>query len=330
VVARLLEAGRAPSTPVAVIERGTTPAQRSIDGTLADIVERVRAARVTPPALTIVGEVVRLRRQLAWFEARPLLGKRLLAVSSIGDHDEEAPAGPAAVEEALAATGIEVVWAHPLRIVSHPERVREPLARASAFSWLALTSHRAAAALATALDDAWLDARALAGARIACVGDRTAQALRERAGLRADLIADGGGATLANAMLARGAAGTVLFLRAADGREELPSVLSAAGLTVEVVAAYQAVVDEAEAARVAAEAEARPFDAIAFASPRGAAALLDQGLAAGDALVGAIGHTTERFLVERGLRVEVVASRPSFSTLLEELAARLARPPAMQ
>ncbi len=74
--------GKAPSTPAAVIQRGTTPAQRSISGTLADIAHKVQEAGLAPPAIFVVGSVVELRQQLNWFETRPLWGKRILVTRS--------------------------------------------------------------------------------------------------------------------------------------------------------------------------------------------------------------------------------------------------------
>ncbi|MCV5597754.1 hypothetical protein OFN66_29145, partial [Escherichia coli] len=72
-------AGRDPATPVAVIRWGTVPEQRTVTGTLEDIAERVAEAGIRPPAVTVVGEVVRLREEgLAWYEARPLFGRRVV------------------------------------------------------------------------------------------------------------------------------------------------------------------------------------------------------------------------------------------------------------
>src|SRR5215213_2231175 len=78
IVADLLAAGRPPETPVAVIQAGTLPEQRTVVATLADVVERVQAAGLRPPAVTVVGEVVGLREQLRWFDTRPLFGRRVL------------------------------------------------------------------------------------------------------------------------------------------------------------------------------------------------------------------------------------------------------------
>ena len=78
IVDELLQHGRPADTPAAVIEWGTLPRQRTVSGTLVDIVDRVAEARLGPPAVTVVGEVVRLRESLRWFDQRPLFGKRVL------------------------------------------------------------------------------------------------------------------------------------------------------------------------------------------------------------------------------------------------------------
>ncbi len=71
---RLIEHGRAATTPVALIQQGTTPQQRVIVSTLAELPSRVEEEKVTPPTLLIVGEVVRLRDKLAWFEGQQIAG----------------------------------------------------------------------------------------------------------------------------------------------------------------------------------------------------------------------------------------------------------------
>ena len=74
----LVEGGRSPDEPVAVIRWGTTPAQQVVVGTVSDVAERVAEAGLTPPLVTVVGPVVRLREKLRWFENRPLFGKRVV------------------------------------------------------------------------------------------------------------------------------------------------------------------------------------------------------------------------------------------------------------
>jgi uroporphyrinogen III methyltransferase / synthase len=75
---RLLAGGRAAETPAAIVEQATTPRQRTIVATLGSLARVAAEQQATSPALLIVGEVVRLRERLAWFERRPLFGKRVL------------------------------------------------------------------------------------------------------------------------------------------------------------------------------------------------------------------------------------------------------------
>ncbi|MCJ7596474.1 MAG: uroporphyrinogen-III C-methyltransferase, partial [Desulfobacterales bacterium] len=74
----LVEQGRPPETPVAVIHRGTVPEQRTVTGVLSNIAERVQKAKLKAPGIIVVGEIVKLREELNWFEKRPLFGKRIV------------------------------------------------------------------------------------------------------------------------------------------------------------------------------------------------------------------------------------------------------------
>ena len=78
----LLQTGKKKDTPVAVIEWGTTGRQRVVTGTLSTIVDRVKEEHISNPSMTIVGDVVSLRKQIAWKEHKPLHGKKVLLASS--------------------------------------------------------------------------------------------------------------------------------------------------------------------------------------------------------------------------------------------------------
>ena len=168
---------------------------------------------------------------------------------------------------------------------------------------IAFASAHAVDAFFGALANAGRDARALFGVKLAAVGRATAARLAERS-LRADFVGDGGGADLAAALVAGGAEGPALVLGAHGGRPELADALAGAGWTVEAVAAYDSVPDDAALAAAWKAHRARPFFAVAFTSPRGARAFLD--LAGGDRAlagvrIGAIGETTRDALVACGL-----------------------------
>lgn len=102
IVEQLLAAGRSEHTPVACIRWGTRSTQETLVATLADIVEKVSVGKVQPPAVLVVGEVVRYRSTLQWFERQPLMGQRILVV---GDTGKQARV----VGDELEALGAEVV-----------------------------------------------------------------------------------------------------------------------------------------------------------------------------------------------------------------------------
>src|SRR5690606_35689563 len=81
---RLMQAGRSPSTPTAVVRWGTRGIQQTVVGTLADIADRIAAAGIRAPAVMVVGEVVELREQISWYERRPLFGRRVVVTRAAG------------------------------------------------------------------------------------------------------------------------------------------------------------------------------------------------------------------------------------------------------
>jgi uroporphyrinogen III methyltransferase/synthase len=311
VMRRLRAAGRRDDVPVAVIERGTTGEQRVVVGNIGDIVARVTAAGVTPPALTIVGRVVELRDKIRWFEQR----RRILLIST---------KEPSEHDDARLPLDVDVTQVAPLQIVPRFAEVKQALARLDETRSLAFVSAHAVDSFCAALHASGFDSRALFGRKLATVGRATAERLL-RHGLRADLVGEGGGAELGRALV-REASGPALVFGAAGGRPELAEVLGAAGWSVAVVAAYDSVPDAAALARALKTQRIRPFDAIAFTSPRGVDAFCDL---AGDALattlgttrLGAIGATTAAALSARGLAVAVTPDTPDVVALVTSLAA---------
>ena len=179
IVERLIRHGRPKDTPVALIQWGTTPEQRTLVGTLDDIVPKARSAAFTPPVLIIVGEVVALRPQLDWFESKPLFGVRVLVTRARDQAGE--------LSESLARIGAEPVEAPLIRIEAPDDwsGVDAALADLSGFDHVVFTSGNAVKAFFSRLTERGLDARALGGVRVAAVGRATADALRKH-GIEAD------------------------------------------------------------------------------------------------------------------------------------------------
>ncbi len=178
ITAKLVAHGKPAATPAAVIMEGTLPSQRVVTGTLADIAERARQAGLRAPAVTVVGEVVKLRETLSWFDSRPLFGRRILVTRARAQASE--------LSQLLALAGAVPVEFPVIRIapLPPPDNLLERLCRAD---WLVFTSANGLPNLIRQLAELGADIRALGRARLAAIGPATAQSLR-RHGLRVDFI----------------------------------------------------------------------------------------------------------------------------------------------
>jgi uroporphyrinogen III methyltransferase / synthase len=328
--ARLIAAGRDPATPAAAIHWGTTAAQRTIVAALADLPGAIRATGLRPPALLVVGDVVRLRQRLSWFEDRPLAGARVLVT--------RAPDQAERFSHALAELGAEPLHCPLTRLADPPPeeaaRLDAALAHLGQFAWLVLSSANAVERFVDALTARQLDGRALAGVRIACVGAATASALAAR-GLIADLVPPHGDAAgVARAIIETSGGGLagerVLVPRAAEGRDEAVDLLRAAGAEVDAIAIYglaRVGPEHPAVAHALARLRAREVRAAAFFAPSQVRALCDLlGTDAADVLravpiLAAIGATTAAALAARGLTVQVVPHSPDAEVLAAEIAA---------
>src|SRR5215470_17579944 len=144
IAAALVAAGRDPATPAAFIRWGTTAAQKTLVAPLGSIAAAVSAAGLEPPALILVGDVVRYRERLAWFERRPLFGRSVLV--------PRAPAAAAPLAAAIAALGGEAVVGELTRIVpADPEPLAAALALLEGTRWVAFASAHAVSATMAAL-----------------------------------------------------------------------------------------------------------------------------------------------------------------------------------
>ena len=233
---RLVAGGRPESEPVAVVERGTLPGQRTLLATLRDVADRAAQERIRAPAITLVGPVARLREQLAWLEARPLHG-RTVAVT-------RARAQASALAARLRTLGAAVVETPAIRI--RPLDTALPPLRV--YDLVCVTSPNGAELLM----DRLRDARELAGIAVAAIGPGTARALRER-GIEPDVVperavAEGLVEALEDMPIKR-----ALIARAAEGRDVLPNALRARGVEVDVAALYETIPEPlADGAREAA------------------------------------------------------------------------------
>ncbi len=301
----LLAEGRAPETPAASVRWGTRPDQRVARGTLGDIAARVAAAGLTAPLVTVVGSVAELAPELAWFDPGPLAGRRVAVT--------RARAQASVLVERLEAEGAFVIEAPAIETLSRAgsRSLREAVAAPAV--WWAFTSANGVAAALEALAADGLDARALAGRRIAAAGEATAAALAAH-GLRADFVPAPDAAALAELPAARGE-GVMLFQSALAG-PDLHAALEARGLAVRAVAAYEnrpVPLSEAQAEAV------RAAEAITFTSgstARNLRAALGGEAASLDGVLVSIGPRTSEAVRDCFGRVDSEAASPSLDALV--------------
>jgi uroporphyrinogen III methyltransferase/synthase len=267
IVEALLAAGKNAATPAAVICRGTTPAQKTVVAPLAELPAAARRANLHAPSIIIVGECVRQRDSIRWFENKPLFGRRIGITR---------PAGQAGnVIARLLELGAQPV-VMPAIAIAPPADWREVdgvLSRLHEFDWIVFTSVNGVQSLLGRLWETGGDLRRLATAKLAAIGEGTAQALAEFR-LRADLVPESYRAeALAEALQPHVAGKQVLWARASRGRDVLPTALRASGARLEELVVYQNLdVDEFEPPTLAA-LEAGEIDWIGLGSPSIARAL---------------------------------------------------------
>jgi uroporphyrinogen III methyltransferase / synthase len=329
--AALISAGRNPETPVAVIRWGTVPEQRTVNGTLGDIADRVAEANLRPPAVTVVGDVVSLREAgLDWYERRPLFGRRVVVTRA------RAQAGELSGQ--LERLGAEVLE-FPTIEVRPPEDfgpLDDAVRELDSFSWLIFTSVNGVDAFVERLAHHGLDLRAIPrGARIAAIGPATAQRVME-VGLRVDVVPEEFRAeALIESVTGESLAGMrVLIPRARVAREILPDKLREAGAEVVVPPAYESVPSSGGEEKLAEELEAGGIDCVTFTASstvenlvrafgaREAARLLS------GTRVACIGPITADTARGHGLRVDAEAREYTIPGLVEAVLDLLAADPA--
>jgi uroporphyrinogen III methyltransferase/synthase len=319
VVRELLAGGRAPDTPTAVIERATFPSQRVISGTLATIAERTREAGVAAPAITIVGDVVRLRDEIEWFERRPLAGQRIVVT--------RARTQASSLSARLRELGAEVIEMPAIRIEPlDPMPLHRAVDRIREYDWVMFTSQNAVELVWCTMRARGLDARSVGHARIAAIGRATADALLA-CGLAADVIPERFVAeSLVEALGRRDdvKGRRVLLPRAADARDVLPEGLRALGAHVDVIPIYRTVLDGEGAARVAERLRAGDIDLVTLSSSSTARFFVDAvGVeAARVAPAASIGPVTSAAARALGLRVAVESEQSTIPALVDAIVGR--------
>lgn len=320
IAARLVDHGRSPRTPVALIRWGTRPEQEVLVGTLADVAEKAKAAGFKPPAITVVGEVVNLREQLRWFDNRPLFGKGIM-VTRAADQ-----AGEFAAQ--LVRHGAHVYECPTIELVpvqDHAE-LDEAVGQLGHFDWLVLTSANAVRFFFARLTALGRDSRAIGACRVCAVGPKTAEAFG-KFGVTPDLVpSDYKGEGVVAALKELVPAGKrVLFPRADRAREVIPAGLRESGIEVVDPVLYRNVIPGDMPPHIQAALEEKRIHCVTFTSSSTVTNLaamvgenrllhLLQGVK-----IAAIGPITAQTCREVGLEVHMEPGQYTVAALTQEL-----------
>ncbi len=316
IVSRLIEAGYAADTPVAMVRWATTEKQQDLTATLDTIVSKAEG-NITPPALIIIGETVRFAGEMNWFTNNPLFGRKVLITrpkSKAGDF-----------RDALIETGAQVISIPATKLRETPENLRTVFSRIDDYDWLVFTSTKAVRIFMDELCKCRKDARALASLKIAAVGNKTAQVCRQH-WLQVDLIpAQFTGEGLLQEFAKRDIKGADILLPRADrGRSELPRGLRQAGARVEDLSVYRVLkVNQQELHNQITQEQ---LDLVVFTSPLAVESVCEslhgehREILKGTVL-GCIGPVTGSRLKEYGLEAAVMPDEYNLENLFEEIVA---------
>ncbi len=318
IVKNLLEAGRSPETPVAMVQHGTLPIQRTVTGTLSTIVEIAKTKQIKAPAVTIVGEVVSLRESMHWFEKRPLFGRNILVTRS----RHQASSLLAKLKE-LGANAIEFPT---IKIIQHfnSDAFKGFMKAIDTFPYLVFTSVNGVEGFVEALLQNDADLRMLAGKKIVCIGPATAEAFARR-GIRPDHVPE---TFVAEAMLPWFSAnppGKVAFLRAEKARETLPEALREIGYQPDIIPIYHTEFESPETEAVVQMLKEGAVDLVTFTSSStvdGFEKLIAGNNIAPDAVPAAvIGPITEKTALEKGYSIRCRAEEFTIPGLITAMQA---------
>jgi uroporphyrinogen III methyltransferase/synthase len=258
----LVARGMPPETPAAIVRWGTTGRQQSVEGTLATIADIAAEKKMSAPAITVIGDVVKLRPKLNWFEKRPLFGRRIVVTRSREQAGE--------LSRELSERGAEVLEIPTIKIAPPDKKqdIVDALLELNAYDWLVFTSPNGVGAFFDLFFKRFQDLRDLGGARIAAIGPATAARVKSMH-LQVDLMPEEAlGSKIAQAFRKYESIENlkICLVRAQVADRELPAALEEMGAIVDDIAVYKTVPETEDPAGAAATLMEEGADWITFTS----------------------------------------------------------------
>jgi len=318
IVSKLIACGRPSDTPVAVIKEGTKPEQETVIGSLKNIVADVKDNHLTSPAIIVIGEVVRLRERLRWFDNRPLFGKRVMVT--------RARHQASALSQVLAERGAEAIELPSIDIqpITDSGELDQVISNLQDYHWIIFTTINGVAAFWQRLNSLKMDSRALSGLQIGAIGPATAEALVVR-GVTPDYVpetytTEGILAGLGHRDITRQ---RFLLPRADKADRELVQGIRKLGAEVHEVIAYHTVPVNESIAEAKQELVSGEIDVITFTSSSTVtnlvAAFQGEPLPINQAKIACIGPKTAEAATNAGIKVDIIAGEQTIWGLAEAI-----------
>ena len=324
ITAKLLDHGKSPDTPVAVVRWGTRPDQKTVVSNLKDIANLIREENIKPPAVMVIGNVVNLRETLKWYEKKPLFGHRILITRRYSPDYEP-----------LEDLGAEIFEFPTIQIEPPADysEVDRSIDRMETYNWIVLTSVNGWNYFIKRFLYKDKDIRDLKGLKVCAIGSKTAEAVR-MSGLKVDLVpeqfsAEGLVEEFTKGHGARGSGPSmrnirILMPRAEQARELFPKKVAELGGEIDTPAVYRTVKPEKHAKRLKRFLQEGRITVATFTSAatfRNFVEIVGDG--AIDFLKGstiaAIGPVTAKALTQAGLKVTIMPSDATIGAMVSEI-----------
>jgi uroporphyrinogen III methyltransferase/synthase len=316
----LIEGGRSPQTAAAIIEWGTYPRQRTVTATLETLAEVAAREKIIAPSIAIIGDVVKLRDEMGWFDRRPLFGRTIVVTRAREQASQ--------LRSALEIAGASVIEAPAIRIEPlEKHTLRHALDEIASYGWVVFTSRNAVEVVWAELRERGLDARAFASNSIIAIGPGTADALLAH-GIAVDVIPDRFVAEgIIDKLLDRDDVRSerILFPRAAGARELLPNALREMGAAVDEIEIYRSVPDLSGLDVLGDALDSGSVDLVTFTSASTVRHFVDAlGPDRARTVRGAsIGPVTSEAARALGVPIEIEAADATIASLVEGIVSHL-------
>lgn len=323
ITGELMKHGADPETPMALVRWGTHGKQQTLVATLGTMARRVEETGFKAPAVAVVGNVVKERERINWFESRPLFGKKIVVTRTrqqVG-----------VLSRMLRDLGADVIELPTIRITEPKDRLGfgQLVQDCHTYEWIIFTSPNGVDAFFRMFDKLYNDARSIGGARIACIGPGTAEKVRARH-LAVDLmpekdfVAEGLIKALGEHQNMENV--SVLWVKAEETREVITKELTRMGAIVDEAIAYRTVPEKEDNLEALARLKKEGADMITFTSASTVDHFMDLGVPLPEGCkVASIGPVTSQAVKKHGLSVDVAATQHSIPGLVEAIARHWSR-----